>query len=499
MKTRYFTASIPYVNSDPHIGHALELIQVDFLARYYRAKGDQVWSQFGTDDNSLKNVRAAALAGIGTEVFVKEKSAQFEALEQTLDLSFNGFMRTRASRHIIGAQAFWNQLDPTDLYLKDYEGLYCVGCEAFYGEGESQNGQCPTHHKALEIIKERNWFFRLSRYQSELHRLIEADELFIQPNIRKAEMLAFIGRGLEDFSLSRSTQRAEGWGVPVPSDSTQVMYVWVDALSNYLTALGFGAELPTETCSSENYETFWTKADQRVHVIGKDINRFHSIYWPAFLLSAHLPLPTEISVHGFLTLNGEKISKSLGNVIAPEELVARFGVEATKFIVLKALPLESDGDLSEHIFSANYSLLSNGVGNLVSRVQTMIAKSCEGKLRTDVEPWNSEAFKEELDSLVANRDFRRYLERVMQEVEACNKIIEDTAPFKLVKTDPHEAGRILTVLAHRICDIAIALAPVMPSTATQILERFQGDRIQIATPMFPREEEESLNGFPSIH
>ena len=295
----YITTTIPYVNARPHLGFALELVQADALARHHRGQGDHVRFQTGTDDNSLKNVLAAEAAGVGVQEFVDGNAAAFVALSEPLSLSVDDVIRTsRDPRHRAGVERLWRACaDAGDFYRKHYRGLYCVGCEQFYAPAELSDGRCPEHDTEPQQVSEENWFFRLSRYTGRLHDLIATGVLRIEPAERRNEVLAFIAGGLEDFSISRSITRARGWGIPVPGDPSQVIYVWWDALGNYLTALGYGT-------AGEDHQRWWTGADHRIHLVGKGVLRFHAVYWPAMLLSAGQPLPTEILVHGYLTADG---------------------------------------------------------------------------------------------------------------------------------------------------------------------------------------------------
>jgi len=308
-KKFYITTAIPYVNAAPHVGHALEFVQTDVIARYHRLLGEDVHFQSGSDDNALKNVQAAEEKKIPVEKFVKQNSDKFYQFknENILNISFDDFIRTTEKRHIDGAQALWKACKKEDIYKKKYKGLYCLGCEVFLTEKDLVDGKCPEHKKKPEIVEEENYFFRLSKYQDWLEKLISSDKLKIIPKTRKNEVLAFIRRGLEDFSISRTKERAHGWGVPVPGDPNQIIYVWFDALANYITALDWHKK-------GKLYQKYWP-AD--VHVIGKGITRFHAIYWPVMLKSADIPLPKSEFVHGYITVEGEKISKSLGNIIDP--------------------------------------------------------------------------------------------------------------------------------------------------------------------------------------
>src|SRR3990170_2979894 len=377
----YVTTAIPYVNAAPHIGFALEIVQADVIARYHRLIGDDTFFLTGTDENALKNVQSAEKAGVPVKKFVDRNSQRFEDLKGALNLSFDDFIRTTEERHVKGAQKLWQACDPDDIYKKGYRGLYCIGCEQFYTEKELVEGKCPEHGTVPETVEEENYFFKLSGYQEQLIKLIESDELKIIPATRKNEVLSFIKGGLEDFSISRSNKRAKGWGVPVPGDESQVAFVWFDALSNYINALGYAND-------GEKFKKYWLENPNRTHVIGKGIIRFHAVYWPAMLLSAGISLPTEIFVHGYLTVDGQKISKSLGNVIDPFALVEKYGTDPVRYYLLAKFSPFEDGDFSEAKLKETYNGdLANGLGNLVSRITKLAEgkefKIQEGKLEID--------------------------------------------------------------------------------------------------------------------
>ncbi len=481
MKSYLISTSIPYVNAEPHIGHALEFVQVDAAARFARMmRGESlVCATTGTDENSLKNVRAAEALGVSVEDFVAEKAEVFREMIGMLDLQFDEFIRTRDEKHILGAQKLWSACKSEDIYKKSYKGMYCVGCEAFYTEEECVDGICPTHKKALEIVEEENYFFKLSNYQKQLETLIESDSLRITPQARKNEMLGFIRQGLVDFSISRSRERARDFGVTVPGDESQVMYVWFDALSNYITALGYGTD-------SEKFQTFWANGEKRVHVLGKDIARFHAVYWPAMLLSAGLQTPTDLYVHGFLTVEGEKMSKSLGNVIAPKELVDDFGVDAFRYYLLREMPHASDGDVSKARMEDRYGELANQLGNLVSRTGAMAVSYFDGNL-DEVELKFDEEWKR-LTSAMDDFDFKSYCDIVFEVVARANDMIDKQAPFKLVKTDPDAAKMVLSELAAMIRFIGNALLPIIPETAGKIIARYYAETLEKGENLFPRRD-----------
>lgn len=482
MKHVYITTAIPYVNGEPHAGHALEFIQADAFARYWRGRlgHTHVHLQTGSDENSLKNVQAAEKAGEDVATFVERHAAKFQELIPLMNLSFDDFIRTREERHIKGAQKLWSACKPEDIYKKPYKGLYCVGCEIFYTEAECPDGICPIHKTELEMIEEENYFFRLSAYQERLEELIEKDELKIMPKERKNEVLSFIRQGLQDFSISRSQERAKHWGIPVPGDEAQVMYVWFDALSNYINAIGYADDAP-------EFERFWGEGARKTHIIGKDITRFHAIYWPAMLLSAGILLPTEIYVHGFFTVEGEKMSKSLGNVTHPRELVDRYGNDALRYFMLREIPYNADGDLSKARLDERHSELANRLGNLVGRVAAMANSYFEGKLDRVEMKWHDR--EEKLDTAMNELRFKAYIDEVFEVVDHANEIIDHEEPFKLVKVDPDRAKKILSELAEMIRFCGRRLAPIIPEASAEILRRYNDDIIQKGDPLFPRLED----------
>lgn len=373
MNKIYITTSIPYVNAAPHVGFALELVQADAYARHFRLQGYDVRFQCGTDDNSLKNVRSAEAAGQQVKDFVNANADRFERLGHLLDISNEEFVRTsRYPRHVTCVHALWKACAANgDLYRKAYEGLYCLGCEQFYEPSELDDGRCPEHGIALEIIREENWFFRLSRYGDRLLKLIETEKLRIVPDHRRNEVLALLRRGLADISVSRSAERARGWGVPVP-DGDEVVYVWFDALANYLTGLGHGSD-PTLL------PRYWNDG-QRIHVVGKGISKFHAIYWPAILLSAGLPPPSSILVHGYVTVDGRKIGKSAGNGIDPGLIIESYGTpDALRYYLLRHIRSGDDGDFSGERLEAAWSgELGGQLGNLANRVLALLSASFGG-------------------------------------------------------------------------------------------------------------------------
>ncbi len=477
-KKFYITTAVPYVNAAPHVGFALEVVQADILARYYRQKGEDVFFLAGTDENSLKNFQAAQKEKITAQELVDRNSKIFEDLGPALNLSFSDFIRTTEERHIKGAQKFW-QVSEKDIYKKKYKGLYCVGCEMFFKESELENGLCPEHKTEPEVIEEENYFFKLSNYQKQLEKIIESGELEIVPDSRKNETLSFIKSGLEDFSISRSAKRGDGWGIEVPDDDSQRIYVWYDALINYITALGYGSD------NLEKYDKYWP-AD--LHCIGKGILRFHAIYWPAMLLSVGLPLPKKIFVHGYLTIEGQKISKSLGNVIDPFELVKKYGADPIRYFLSREFSSTADGDFSIKRLEERYNAdLANGLGNLVSRVLTLSEKT--GIMNHELGIRNKELIKKiepiKKDYRKAFEDikFNEALDSVWQLVSFCDEYIEKNKPWEIDK-ESEQFKNIISELLITLQEIANLLKPFIPETSEKILEQIKQNKKTEA--LFPR-------------
>ncbi len=474
----YITTAIPYVNSKPHLGFALEVIQADVLARYHRQIGDDTRFQTGTDDNALKNVQAAEAEGLSTQMLVDRNAAAFAALRAPLDLSFDHFVRTSGNpQHATGAAKLWAACAAAgDIYKKSYAGLYCIGCEQFYNESELVNGLCPEHLRPPEPVSEENHFFRLSHYGAQLRALIASGELRIEPVGRRNEVLRFIEGGLQDFSISRSQTRARGWGISVPDDPQQVMYVWWDALINYITALDFATDGPL-------FARYWRDNPARVHVIGKGILRFHAIYWPAMLLSAGLPLPTTIYVHEYVTVEGQKISKSLGNAIDPVALIKRFGTDPLRYWLLRDVPRTEDGDFTiERLIARTNGDLANDLGNLLNRTVSMIGRWRGGIVPTIGAPEPpeqrlgqlAEGLPERIAAALDSFDFRTALAAIWELVGAGNRYVDEAAPWTLARhpDDQTATARLDTILAtlgETLRLLAIHLTPFLPATSAQML------------------------------
>ena len=471
----YITTAIPYVNAKPHIGFALELVQADAIARQKRQDGNDVFFLTGTDDNSLKNVQAAEKAGLATKDFVDQNASLFQNLTKALNISNDAFIRTASADHFRGAQKLWSACDPDDIYKKKYKGLYCVGCEVFYTESELIDGRCPEHHTVPEEVEEENYFFKLSKYQDKLEKHIADDVYHIVPDSRKKEILSFIRMGLTDFSISRSVARAKNWGVPVPGDPSQIMYVWFDALSNYITALGYGGD-----------EKRWDYWPTDLHVIGKGIIRFHAVYWPVMLMSAGISLPKQLFVHGYVNVGGEKMSKSLGNVVDPFELVEKYGVDAVRFYLLKHMHPFEDSDFTIAKFEEAYNAdLANGLGNLVARVTNMIEKSLGGNV-TRVKHYGSGKLGREIGDMIEKLNFREAMLGIWRLIDIDNVYIDTEKPWALAKSDPKKIAKILGELTDDLFAITAALRPFMPDTSEKIEKHLTSKPIVKYSGLFAR-------------
>jgi methionyl-tRNA synthetase len=492
MKTTYLTVAIPYVNAAPHLGYAYELVEADVFARARRSCGDRVRFLGGTDDYSLKNVLAAEAAGVSTSVFVNANAERFEQLAGPLDLSFDDYIRTSTDRrHAPAVERLWRACaSKGDLYTKNFEGDYCVGCEQFYAPGELVEGCCPEHGSPVERVAEKNWFFRLSAYQDQIEALIGSGQLIVSPEPFRQEVLAFVRRGLEDISVSRSAERARGWGIAVPDDPTQVVYVWFDALANYISALGFG------DAGSSAYREWWFESDERIHVIGKGILRFHAVYWPAFLASAGQPAPTRIQVHPYLTVDGAKLSKSTGNAVDPTEIVEAYGPDALRWWFARDVGSTADTDFTAArlIARANEDL-ANGLGNLVNRIVSLVHR-CRGGEVPDVEvdiATDLRALEGHVVAAIAVFDLREATRFVCEAVASLNRDLEDSKPWAVANEVGPRVERTLDALLARYVlsarTIAGAVAPIVPTLSARLLERLgSSSRLPTPEPAFARIE-----------
>lgn len=479
----FLSTAIPYVNAAPHVGHAFELVLGDALSRHHRQRGRPVFFSGGTDDHSIKNARAAALRGVSTAELVAEHAAIYRRLHRALDIELDGWLRTSNDpRHLPAVTELWRRCGAAgDLYQSDYSGLYCGGCEAFVSEAELVNGGCALHPDPLELVEEANWFFRLSRYEPALLAALESDALRVEPRERHNEVVSFVRSGLRDFSVSRSHVRARGWGFPVPGDPSQVVYVWFDALANYLSVLGF----PDPTFELERY---WHGPSSREHLIGKDVLRFHAVYWPALLASAGLPLPDRVKVHGFVTVDGNKIGKSLGNGFDPFTLVDEFGSDVVRYYLLRHLHSTKDSDFRlERVAEAHASELAGKLGNLLQRTTAIAVKHralrvCRAAAPTERDQALADAAARALSDVVAAVDdfaLHEALTSVFALVAAANRYADGCEPWALsrrIREKPDDdcaetLGNVLWHLLEALRVSAVLLAPFAPKAAVRICER----------------------------
>ena len=489
----YITTAISYPNGPPHIGHAYEAIAADVIARFQRARGSDVRFQTGTDEHGLKMAQAARAEGTEPRAFANKMSLLFRNMCDALNVSYDRFILTSEPDHYRASQAIWKAMDERgDLYLGRYEGWYSVRDEAYYDESELIAGEgdekLSPQGTPVEWTVEESWFFRLSKYQQPLLDLYAAQPDFIQPDSRRNEVMRFVEGGLSDLSISRTSF---DWGVPVPESPGHVMYVWLDALTNYLTGLGY----PDET---ELWQRYWPA---NIHLIGKDVVRFHAVYWPAFLMSAGIALPKQVYGHGFLLSRGEKMSKSVGNVVDPMALAERFGVDALRYFLLREVPFGQDGSYSAGAIVARANAeLANSFGNLAQRSLSMIFKNLDGVLP---EPGNAgadrellavveEATKREVPDAFERLAFSQGIETWLRAVFACNLYVDTQAPWALKKTDPERMAAVLGTIVAAVRELARAIAPVIPESAGKLLTLIDagvgGAPIPQPTPLFPKLE-----------
>ncbi len=464
MKKFYITTAIDYVNGEPHLGHTFEKLIADALARWHRILGEDVFFLTGTDEHGIKNQTSAEKLGMTPKEYVDMMSEKFKELWKLLNISYDFFIRTSDKNvHYPTAQEIWRKMvEKGDIYKKKYRGLYCKGCEAFLSEDELVDGKCPVHLTEPEVVEEENYFFKLSKYSDKVLELIKNDVIKIVPEGRKNEIISFIESGVEDISFSRDKKRVS-WGIPVPDDENQVMYVWCDALTNYLSGIGY-------TYDREKFEKYWP-AD--VHVIGKDILRFHALIWPAMLLSAGLEVPKTLLVHGMITSGGHKMSKSLGNIIDPREYVEKYGADALRYYVLREIPTLSDGDFTKENFIRKYnSDLADNLGNLIRRSYVFVKKYFDGKVPEgdkDEELWNK--IKERIDSI--EKEFSSF--RINSAVAEIWKILDELNAY-LNENEPWKREENRNVVIRNLLEglriVSILLNPVMPETSEKILKGF---------------------------
>ena len=466
----YVTTSIAYANAKPHVGYAMELIQADTLARYNSIRGKETYFLTGTDEHGQKLYDAAKSQSRHPKEYVDELSKTFVELAKSLQLRNDGFVRTTDPNHKAAAQKFWLACE-SDIYKGRYSGLYCIGCEKYYTETETTDKKCPIHKAKLKYLEIDSYFFSLSKYSKRLYEMIENNTLRIVPENRRNEMLSFIESGLDDISISRPKTQLE-WGVEVPNDSENVMYVWFDALTNYISAIGYKE-------NSDEFKQLWP-AD--VHVVGKDIARFHCLLWPAMLMSAGLQIPGAIFVHSFITSDGHKMSKSLGNVVDPIEYLKMYGVEAVRYYLLRYIPSYDDGDFTKQRFEEVYNAdLANTLGNLVSRLGAMLQKYNGGQYIKV----KSSAI--DIEELMNDFRFDRCLEQIFQRLSILNVTIDQEKPWELYRTDQEKTKGILNSLTSELLTISEALRPFLPETSRSIDKIFNDGRVSKGNLIiFPR-------------
>lgn len=504
MKTYYLTTPIYYANDVPHIGHAYTTIAADVLARWKRMIGERTYFLTGTDEHGSKIAQAAAAAGTTPAAYLDGVVAKFRALWDRLGIVPDDFIRTSEDRHKEVVQAIFEKLlKQGDIYLGSYEGLYCVPDETFWAEGELNDGKCPTCGRPVERLTEESYFFRLSKYEKPLLAHYEKNPDFLRPRFRAPEIVQFVKGGLRDLSVSRTKV---AWGIPVPSNPQHTIYVWIDALTNYITALGYHPDR-----NGALFREFWP-AD--VHLVGKEIFRFHAVIWPALLMALGVPLPKSVFAHGWWTVEGEKMSKSRGNVVDPHVMADRYGVDAFRYFLLREVPFGGDGDFSEKALLGRYNAeLANGLGNLLNRVLTLLEKNYAGALSDgthDLVPADARGWTRDVGDALERLAFHETLEHIVALVGRANKYAEDTAPWKLVKTDPARAQRVLSEMARALKTVAVALHPFMPAITPEIWRQLgetapildgaralltdgavgfaPGQKIAKGSPLFPRKD-----------
>jgi methionyl-tRNA synthetase len=461
----YVTSPIFYPNGELHIGHAYNMIVCDMFARYHRLIGDQTYFLTGSDENSNKIERKAEERGVEVHEFLNQMTEKSKKLFEEIGASYDQFIRTSDQKvHWPAAQIMWKKLvDAGDIYKKSYEGLYCPDCEAFYTEKELVEGKCPYHHKPLQTIVEENYFFRLSKYNEQIKEAIQSGKLEVMPVARKNEILSLIEQGLQDVSFSRPT-RTFARGIPVPGDDSQYIYVWCDALINYISALGYGSG------DTKLFETFWP-AD--AHIVGKDILRFHAAIWPGMLLSAGLPLPKRIVTHGLIMSGGKKMSKTLGNVIDPQILLDQYGRDALRYYAARHIPLYDDGEMTMESFKEAYNAgLANGIGNLTNRIMKMAETNLDAPVQID-EKTIPQNFIDAFNAF----DLNKAAEIVWVEIGAMDLLIQETQPFKMVKEDKEKAKGIIIDLVKRLYTVARMLNPIIPDTSAKIKEAVKTNKM----------------------
>lgn len=474
----YITTTLPYVNAAPHIGFALELVQADVIARWQRMQGKEVFFNTGTDEHGLKIHRKAEELGMDTQTYVDQSAATFDVLKSALNVSYNAFIRTTDPHHKTAAQEFWKRCDAAgDIYKKIYKVKYCVGCELEKTDSELADGKCPLHpNLEIELIEEENYFFRFSKYQQPLLELYEKNPQFVVPSWRLNEIRKFVENGLEDFSISRLKEKMP-WGVPVPGDDAHVMYVWFDALINYISTLGWPE-------NEQQFTDFWPG----VQVAGKDNLRQQSAMWQAMLLSAGLPTSRQVLIHGFITSGGQKMSKSLGNVVDPLEVVKKYGTDAVRYYLLAEIPPFEDGDFTVEKLETRYQAdLGNKLGNLIMRVTTLLETHNGGAVAAVTLPEDWRIDEKQIETLYRDYKTDQVLRSIFEKIEFLNKQLDDAKPWAGVKEEATKpaAIEVLSKAVIALREIADYLEPFLPATAENIRTQLQ-EPLKKGEPLFPR-------------
>jgi methionyl-tRNA synthetase len=468
----YITTTLPYVNADPHIGFAAEIVRADCIARYKRQLGYDVFFNTGTDEHGLKIHRKAEENGIDTQEYCDKYAGKFDDLKDALNLSYDNFIRTTDKIHEEAAQDFWKKCEKNgDIYKKNYKVKYCVGCELEKTESELVNGECPYHPgKELELIEEENYFFRWSKYGDKLLKMYKDNPNFILPKHRMNEISNFIEGGLQDFSISRLKEKMP-WGIGVPGDKNHVMYVWFDALTNYINCLGWNK-------NDKRFEEFWPG----MQVAGKDNLRQQTAMWQAMLMSAGIPNSTQVLIFGFINVDGQKMSKSIGNVVNPLELVEKYGTDATRYYLLSALKPFEDSDFTYEKFETKYNAdLANGLGNLVARTSNMLEKN---NIALSLNKKGDSTLKTKFEEKFNNFLFDESLEILWSELRSCDEFLSEKAPWKMKEVKEIEA--VLKVVAQKILNVAILLNPFLPEVSDSITKQFSEKFVKKEKPLFPR-------------
>lgn len=476
----YITTTLPYVNAEPHIGFAAEIVRADVLARWARFQGRDVFFNTGTDEHGVKIQRKAEELGRDTQDYVDEYAAKFDDLKKALDLSYDNFIRTTYEQHMRAAQEFWRRCEANgDIYKRNYKIKYCVGCELELTESELVEGRCPHHPgKDLELIEEENYFFRWSKYADKLLKFYDDNPDFVVPAHRLNEIRNFIQNGLQDFSISRLKSKMP-WGVPVPGDEEQVMYVWFDALVNYISCLGWPED-------ERKMAEYWGTDGERkaLQVAGKDNLRQQSAMWQAMLMSAGLPNSRQILIFGFITSAGQKMSKSIGNVVNPFNVVEKYGTDALRYYLLAELKPFEDSDFTVEKFEARYQAdLANGLGNLAARTANMIERN---KLKFDLKPGNDEVLKDQVALELEKYAFDEAMAALWRKIKETDEFLSSKAPWKM--EDKQEIENVLQIAAQNIVNLAELLQVFLPGTAEKILDQFTQGKIKKGKPLFPRLE-----------